>query len=97
MAYDLSSYNFPTLITKGFNQSINRFGVDLGWQSQAGAFDYSVNLGYDYFHLSKVKEESIITFDGNRELASLIDLSSRNEKHCRHHFPAGMLSVNSGM
>ena len=80
VAYDLSSYNFPTLITKGFNQSINRFGVDLGWQSQAGAFDYSVNLGYDYFHLSKVKEESIITFDGNRELASLIDLSSRNEK-----------------
>ena len=80
VAYDLSSFNLPTLISKGFNQNINRFDIDLGWQSQAGAFDYSVNLGYDYFHLSKVKEESIITFDGNRELASLIDLSSRNEK-----------------
>ena len=80
VAYDLSSFNLPTLISKGFNQNINRFDIDLGWQAQTGAFDYSVNLGYDYFHLSKVKEESIITFDGNRELASLIDLSSRNEK-----------------
>ncbi|WP_289749509.1 hypothetical protein [Muribaculum intestinale] len=82
VAYDLSSYNFPTLITKGFNQSINRFGVDLGWQSQFGAFDYSVNLGYDYFHLSKVRDESVTTHDfvENIRSATFLDLSSRNEK-----------------
>ncbi|WP_289739867.1 hypothetical protein [Muribaculum intestinale] len=82
VAYDLSSYNFPTLITKGFNQSINRFGVDLGWQSQFGAFDYSVNLGYDYFHLSKVRDESVTTHDfvENIRSATILDLSSRNEK-----------------
>ena len=47
VAYDLSSFNLPTLISKGFNQNVNRFDIDLGWQAQAGAFDYSVNLGYD--------------------------------------------------
>ena len=82
VAYDLSSYNFPTLITKGFNQSINRFDIDLGWQSQVGAFDYSVNLGYDYFHLSKVRDESVTTHDfvENIRSATILDLSSRNEK-----------------
>lgn len=82
VAYDLSSYNFPTLITKGFNQSINRFDIDLGWQSQVGAFDYSVNLGYDYFHLSKVRDESVTTLDFAENIRSttILDLSSRNEK-----------------
>lgn len=82
VAYDLSSYNFPTLITKGFNQSINRFDIDLGWQSQVGAFGYSVNLGYDYFHLSKVRDESVTTHDfvENIRSATILDLSSRNEK-----------------
>lgn len=82
VAYDLSSYNFPTLITKGFNQSINRFDIDLGWQSQIGSFDYSVNLGYDYFHLSKVRDESVTTHDFAENIRSttILDLSSRNEK-----------------
>lgn len=82
VAYDLSSFNLPTLISKGFNQNVNRFDIDLGWQAQAGAFDYSVNLGYDYFHLSKVKDESITTndFADNTRRATILDLSSRNEK-----------------
>lgn len=88
VAYDLSSYNFPTLITKGFNQSINRFDIDLGWQSQVGAFDYSVNLGYDYFHLSKVRDESVTTHDfaENIRSATILDLSSRNEKNLSASF-----------
>ena len=82
VAYDLSSFNLPTLISKGFNQNINRFDIDLGWQAQTGAFDYSVNLAYDYFHLSKVKDESITTndFADNTRRATILDLSSRNEK-----------------
>ena len=64
-SYGFSSFNFPTLVSKGFTQKVNRADVDLGWQSQLGAFDYSIGLGYSYFGFSKVKEE-------------LMELSSRN-------------------
>lgn len=65
-SYGFSSFNFPTLVSKGFTQKVNRADVDLGWQSQLGAFDYSIGLGYSYFGFSKVKEE-------------LMELSSRTE------------------
>lgn len=65
-SYGFSSFNFPTLVSKGFTQKVNRADVDLGWQSQLGAFDYSIGLGYSYFGFTKGKE-------------ALMELSSRNE------------------
>jgi hypothetical protein len=64
--YGYSSFNFPTLFAKGETQGVNRGGIELGWESSLGEFDYSIDLGYDYFGFSKsFSEEPEIKADKN--------------------------------
>ena len=52
-SYGFSSFNFPTLVSKGFTQKVNRVDVGLGWKGEIDAFDYMIDVSYDYTGFSK--------------------------------------------
>lgn len=53
VAYSLSSFDFPTLESKGFSQMSNTIGLGLGWEGHAGRVDYSAVADYGFFNFSK--------------------------------------------
>jgi hypothetical protein len=83
LGYSYTSYNFPTLFDKGLSQTVNNIGLDLGWSSSLGKFDYNIGLGYDYFAFGKtaVNDPNIKALNENSVNLGINGLYNFSEKH----------------
>ncbi len=52
LAYSLSAFNYHNIPGDGTSQSTNTIVAGIGWQGNAGAFDYNASVDYGFFNFS---------------------------------------------
>lgn len=81
LTYAFSSFNYPTLEEKGFNQNMNNIDLGISWRSLPGTITYYASADYGFFKFGKPDEmasKSLTENYGDLKLGGAMKLGGNN-------------------